>query len=91
MASDSIGYIYQHVGQPADAIVSYRRALAIFRDLGDRYLTAKTLDHLGDAHHAAGDPPHARSAWRQALVIYDDLDHPDGEALRQKLDQGRSP
>jgi hypothetical protein len=46
------------------------------------------LDHLGDTHAAAGDPGAARAAWQQALAILTELDHPDAERLRGKLQAG---
>jgi hypothetical protein len=40
---------------------------------------------------AAGDLPQARQAWQQALAIFEDLQHPDAEKVRAKLDSGGEP
>jgi DNA-binding SARP family transcriptional activator/tetratricopeptide (TPR) repeat protein len=85
-AWDSLGYAHQHLRHDADAIVCYRQALALRRDLGDRYWKATTLTHLGDIHHAMGDAGAARAAWADALDILTDLDHPQADAVRAKLE-----
>jgi predicted negative regulator of RcsB-dependent stress response len=58
----------------------------LFRELGDRYFEATTLVYLGDIHLDAGNREEARDAWQQALIILDDLDHPDAEPVREKID-----
>jgi DNA-binding SARP family transcriptional activator len=37
-------------------------------------------------HHAAGYPDAARTTWQQALTILDQLDHPDADTIRAKLE-----
>jgi hypothetical protein len=46
---------------------------------------AETLVRLGDVHHDTGDSTAARAAWHQALAIFDDLNHPDAEKVRVRL------
>jgi tetratricopeptide (TPR) repeat protein len=82
---DSLGFIYRHLGRAAESAASYQRALGIFRRLNNRYFTAMTLTHLGDAYYAADDVKSAREALHEALIIYDDLHHPDRETVLQKL------
>jgi len=60
-------------------------ALDLYRLLDDRYEQAATLARLGDTHAAAGDEKAARSRWHQALDLLDELHHPDGDRLRDKL------
>jgi tetratricopeptide (TPR) repeat protein len=81
----SLGFVYQHLGRSAEAVASYRRALDIFRGLGDRYFTAATLTYLGDAYHATGDVSSARETLHEALSILDDLNHPDRQTVSQKI------
>ena len=82
---DSLGHAHHHLGQHTQAITCYQHALDLFRDLGDRYGQADTLTNLGDTHHTIGDPAAARTAWQHALDILDQLDHPDAEQVRAKL------
>jgi tetratricopeptide (TPR) repeat protein/transcriptional regulator with XRE-family HTH domain len=83
---DSLGFAHQHLGHHPEALHCYEQAGKLFRALGDRYFDAVTLVRLGDVHLAAGHRDEARDVWRQALVILDDLDHPDAEPVRDKLD-----
>jgi hypothetical protein len=69
---------------------AYDRALALYRELGDVYLTADTLVHIGDTHSAANAVPEARAAWQEALEILVSISHPDAEAVRAQLDAAES-
>ncbi len=82
---DSIGYAYHHLGRHAEAITHYQLALRLRRVAVYRYSEANTLTHLGDTQHAVGDQAAARDAWHHALDILDDLQHPDADAIRAKL------
>jgi tetratricopeptide (TPR) repeat protein len=82
---DSIGYAHHHLGHHTHAVTSYQHALDLRRDLGDRYYEATTLTNLGDTHHATGNDQAARDAWQHALGILDELDHPDADTVRTKL------
>jgi tetratricopeptide (TPR) repeat protein len=87
---DSLGYNHRHLGHHAEALTCYQQALTLYRNLGDRYNEATILNHLGDSHQAADSHEPARDAWQQALTILTDLDHPDAETVRSKLqDLGR--
>jgi predicted negative regulator of RcsB-dependent stress response len=70
---------------PGSGLLLYSRAVALNRDLGDRYHEAESLTHIGDAQHAVDDHDSARHAWQQALRILDELDHPDAQTVRTKL------
>jgi tetratricopeptide (TPR) repeat protein/transcriptional regulator with XRE-family HTH domain len=83
---DTLGYIELHLGDYARAAAHFESALGLCRDHGDRYQEAETLTHVGDARHAAGQLPQARQAWQQALTIYEDMQHPDADIVRAKLD-----
>ena len=52
---DSLGFIHDRLGQHRRAIRCYRRALALYRRIGDRYDEADTLTRLGETRQAAGD------------------------------------
>jgi DNA-binding SARP family transcriptional activator len=85
-AVSAVGWCYAQLGDYRQAVGCYQRAIDLYRDLGDRYFEARALTRLGDTHDAAGDPRAARDVWHQALAILTDLDHPNAEQVRTKLD-----
>jgi tetratricopeptide (TPR) repeat protein/transcriptional regulator with XRE-family HTH domain len=85
-AWDSLGFIEYHLGNLPEAIACYQRAVGIARETGPRLTETGALTRLGDARHAAGELPQARESWQQALVILEDIQHPDAEEVRAKLD-----
>jgi len=46
---------------------------------------ASCLISLGDAYRDAGNPEAGHTTWREALAILVELDHPDGDAVRERL------
>lgn len=82
---DSLGHAHSGLGDHEQAASCYQHAIDLSRDLGDPYFEADTLASLGDTHHAAGDPDAARKAWHQALEILDQLNHPEADQVRTKL------
>ena len=92
-AWDSLGYTEHHLGNLTQAIACYQRTMSILRESGYRFGEAATLTHLGETRHAAGELAQAREAWQQALAIFEDLQHPDADQVRAKLDSanGHAP
>jgi DNA-binding SARP family transcriptional activator/predicted negative regulator of RcsB-dependent stress response len=84
---DSIGHAHHHLGQYAAAVTCYQRALDIFHAIEDRHSRAATLRNLGETYAATGDRSAARDAWQQAVDILVELNHPDAEVVRAKLQQ----
>jgi tetratricopeptide (TPR) repeat protein len=83
---DSIGCAHDRLGDHAQAVDYFERALDLQQSAGGYfYLRTLTLTHLGEARLAAGDAAAAREAWQQAVVILDELEHPDADALRARL------
>ncbi|MET8944864.1 BTAD domain-containing putative transcriptional regulator [Streptomyces sp. NPDC004542] len=83
---DSIGHAHHHLGQYAEAVTAFERALGLYRRQGDLpWFTAGTLTRLGDTYHSADDPVAARRAWTEALTIMDEVGHADAESLRDRL------
>jgi tetratricopeptide (TPR) repeat protein len=68
------------------AIACYERSVGLWRDLADRFNEADTLDQLGNVQRSAGDLGAARRTWTRAVGIFDEIDHPDGDQVRAKLD-----
>jgi hypothetical protein len=54
--------------------------------LGDKPDEADSLIRLGDAFQAAGDADAAHGVWHEALAILDDLNHPEADDLRDRLE-----
>jgi tetratricopeptide (TPR) repeat protein len=83
---DSLGYIHHQLGDYDQAIACYERSVSLWRDLADRFNEADTLDQLGNVQRSASDHKAARQTWTRALRIFDEIDHPDGDQVRAKLD-----
>jgi len=83
---DSLGYAHHHLGRYQEAVTCYQHAIDLYRNVGDRYEEAATLTRLGETHHATNDPLAAHETWQRALDILDELDHPDADHLRARLD-----
>jgi len=88
---DSLGYVEHHLGNLTEALACYQRALGIFHELSDRFHEADTLTHIADARRDAGEPAQARQAWQQALAMFEDMQHPDADQVRAKLDGAGEP
>jgi DNA-binding SARP family transcriptional activator/tetratricopeptide (TPR) repeat protein len=88
---DSLGYAHHHLGNLQQAIDCYQSSLALRHDGGDRYGEARTLIRLGDTTFALGDTRAAGRAWKRAVSILDELDHPDADWAREKLQQLENP
>ncbi|MDR6981281.1 DNA-binding SARP family transcriptional activator [Streptomyces sp. 3330] len=89
---DTIGCAHHHLGQHAEAVDAFQRALGLYRLQGDLpWFVASTLTHLGDTQLSAGTPEAARVAWTEALAIMDHLGHSDAESLRKRLNPEERP
>jgi DNA-binding SARP family transcriptional activator len=84
---DSLGYIHHQTGDYPEALACYGRALSLHRELGDRYYEADSLARLGDTHAASRNPGEAGRVYQAALNILIELDHPDADQVKGKLDQ----
>jgi tetratricopeptide (TPR) repeat protein len=82
----SLGYAHHHLGQHHEAVECYQRSLDMHRAAGNRYLEAYVLTGLAITHAAADDGDLARKIWHEALSILTELDHPDADDVRVKLD-----
>ncbi|HET7015336.1 MAG TPA: BTAD domain-containing putative transcriptional regulator [Streptosporangiaceae bacterium] len=85
-AWDSLGYTEHHLGHYARAADCYHQALRGLTDFGDEYYRARVLNHLGDAYQADGARDSAREAWKEALRIFEELQRPDADVVRAKLE-----
>jgi tetratricopeptide (TPR) repeat protein len=82
---DSMGYVYQQLGDHAQAASCYVKAIDIYHRQSEQGDRAKSLTRLGDTHLAAGRFDAAADAWREAMEIFVRLESPEAEPLRVKL------
>jgi tetratricopeptide (TPR) repeat protein len=59
-----------------DALDSFRQALTIRREIGDRHGEGMTLQCLGHVHRDLGQLDDALRCYRQALVVYKESSAP---------------
>jgi tetratricopeptide (TPR) repeat protein len=83
---DTAGVAHDHLGHHADAVACFEASLALRRRIGGRYYEANILAHLGDSYRALGDAAAAHEAWRQSLHILDEIDHPDADLVRGRIE-----
>jgi tetratricopeptide (TPR) repeat protein len=89
-AWDSIGYAHHNLGSYRQAIAAYETALGLIRAAGHKGTEALMLSHLGDTLAATANYDAARDVLHQALAIFSQLNHPDADKIRAKLDSIRS-
>ncbi len=88
---DSLGYSHYQLGHHAKSTSCYQQAASLFAEIGDRTGQAETLTHLGDMRSEAGSRQDAVAVWRQALHILDEIQHPDADQVRDKLNRAAAP
>jgi tetratricopeptide (TPR) repeat protein len=68
-------------GQPQEGLAMVEEALAIYRELGNRFAAADALSGIGSAYRLVGDGDAACDAHRQALEIFVEVGNPTGIAM----------
>lgn len=79
-ALNSIGMIFEKMGETGKAQSSYLRALKLYGVIDDSMGKASILDHLGSVYLASGRNVEALSCFRKALVLSRAVNEPNGEA-----------
>ncbi|GAB3882969.1 BTAD domain-containing putative transcriptional regulator [Kibdelosporangium lantanae] len=82
---DTIGYVYHHLGDHAQAVAYYQRCLVLGQESQDIMTQGTALARIGDVHWDAGELAEARQAWQDALAVLGDVNPPDSVQLRAKL------
>ncbi|WP_326615499.1 tetratricopeptide repeat protein (plasmid) [Streptomyces scopuliridis] len=82
---DILGTIDHRLHRYDEAVEHYGRALDAHRDVTNEWGEGYTLSNLGDVQLATGEPEAARTSWLKALAIWENFDHPDAEAMRDRL------
>jgi tetratricopeptide (TPR) repeat protein/transcriptional regulator with XRE-family HTH domain len=83
---DTLGFVWQRLGDHAEATACFLRAVALEREMGSRFNLAMALAHLGDTYVSTGGLHAARLVWAEALTILADLHHPEAFEVRAKLE-----
>jgi tetratricopeptide (TPR) repeat protein len=82
----NLGDLHHELGRFDEALACYEQALAIHRDVSDRYMEGATLHSMGRVLHALGRHERARACWHEALAILRALGLPEAEAVQTRLD-----
>lgn len=82
---DHLGYAYRGLRELTEAVQCYQRALELYEVLNDVYYQARMLRNLGDVQQELGDEDAAGVSWEASLDLLIQLDHPDAEALDERL------
>ena len=80
-ALNSIGMVFERMGEKQKAQDYYRQALKIYGVIEDRMGQASILDHLGNLYLSSRQNVEALSCFRKALVLSRSVKEPNGEAL----------
>lgn len=83
---DSIGFIHERRGAPAQAATAYRESAELFEELGYAFEAAVTLERLGGVLAELEDHTAARQAWERALEVFRARGLTEADALEQRLD-----
>ncbi|MCB0171539.1 MAG: tetratricopeptide repeat protein [Anaerolineae bacterium] len=76
-----VGNVYRDLGQVEQAIERYEQALAIDREVDDRYGEGHVLGDLGNAYSDIGQMEQAIDCYEQALHIFREFGDRHGEAV----------
>jgi len=64
--------VERDLGRDDEALKLYEEAVAVCRDVGDPFLLAHTIRHLGQLHHDAARAEDAERCYRETLELYRD-------------------
>ena len=82
---DTLGVVWQRLGEHTDAVACFRNAITLDREMGNRYDLAMVLLHLGDSYARTGDEVGARQAWDESVTTLEALHHPSAVEVRSRL------
>jgi DNA-binding SARP family transcriptional activator/tetratricopeptide (TPR) repeat protein len=82
---DSIGYAYGQLGDYAQSVTFYQRALTAYQQLGDLQGEAGSRLNLGDVQFASGQEDAARRSWEEALALLVQVPGADISEARARL------
>jgi CHAT domain-containing protein/tetratricopeptide (TPR) repeat protein len=74
------GIQHYQQGNSQAALVAFQRAIALFRQLGDRLGKGTTLNNIGEVYRSLGQYSRALEYYQQALTIARDIKHRSSQA-----------
>jgi tetratricopeptide (TPR) repeat protein/DNA-binding SARP family transcriptional activator len=77
---------HRGLGMHDAALEHYQHALHLAREIGEPYQEGKVLEGIGETVLQTLGPGAARICWRQALDVYQQLNVPEAETMRIRLD-----
>lgn len=86
-STNGLGEAAQLTGDAAAALTLHTDALAIATESGPRHQQARAHAGIGHAHRTLGDTDLARTHYERAYIIYTELDMPDAEDLRARMEE----
>jgi tetratricopeptide (TPR) repeat protein len=89
--TDSIAYAYGQLGDYAQAVTYYERALAAYRRLGDLHSEANSLLQLGDIQFASREENAALLSWEQSLSLLNQVPGSDTNEVILRLRRVAGP
>lgn len=79
-AVGNLAVVYSRLGRQEEAVDLNLRSLAVFQEIGDRYMEAIALENLGLVHQRLGRYEESFDYQRRALALYEEFADPYGEA-----------
>ncbi|MEW6735668.1 MAG: tetratricopeptide repeat protein [Acidobacteriota bacterium] len=80
-ALNSIGFVYDSLGENEKALDHYKQALPIIRELGDLSREADTLNNIGYVYDSLGEKLKGLEYYEQALQLMETIGNHYGEAI----------
>jgi CHAT domain-containing protein/Tfp pilus assembly protein PilF len=78
---NSMGSVYDNLGEYSQALKFYEQALAIRKELGDKAGEGITLNNMGSVYESMEQYPQALKTYEQALMIRKEVGDQDGEGV----------
>jgi tetratricopeptide (TPR) repeat protein/transcriptional regulator with XRE-family HTH domain len=85
-ALNRLGEVVHRAGSHLEAVAHHTAAADVAHDVDAPFEEARARAGLGDAYLALDQPEQARSHYKQALALYEELDVPEADRVRSRLD-----
>jgi tetratricopeptide (TPR) repeat protein len=85
-ALNTLGEFYFATGRPDRACKQHLAALSLAGQTCNQHEQARAYRGLGNAYHAQRDTARTRRHWQEAIAIYAELEMPEADHIRVRLD-----